>query len=331
MELASPPLAPLGTLVRTVATDVEALHTRLTAHGLRPQPRAADPVRPPHRVLDLPRYRAMERCFDRIGPWGRSGMCSTAAVQVCVDAGEGADVARRWEAVHALGPVLLAAFANSPVLHGRRTGWKSSRMACWLTLDPRRTAPPAASTGDPAAGWARRVLTTELLCVRRDTGPWDAPAGVTFADWIHGALDPAPTTADLEYHASTLFPPVRPHGHLEVRYLDAQPGRRWALPVAVLAALLSDPAVTEQARQACEPAAGRWVSAARHGLTDRVLHRAAVPVFELALAALPALEPPSWLVEDMIVALERGVRRGRCPADDPPPADAPGALEEARP
>ena len=120
VELASPPLAPLGTLVRTVATDVEALHTRLTAHGLRPQPRAADPIRPPRRVLDLPRYREMERCFDRIGPWGRSGMCSTAAVQVCVDAGEGADVARRWEAVHALGPVLaggvreLAGAARTP-------------------------------------------------------------------------------------------------------------------------------------------------------------------------------------------------------------------------
>ncbi|HEX8518428.1 MAG TPA: glutamate-cysteine ligase family protein, partial [Pseudonocardia sp.] len=78
----------------------------------------------------------MERRFDRFGPAGRSGMCSTAAVQVCVDAGEGPGVAERWATVHAVGPVLLAAFANSPLLHGRRTGWKSSRMACWLTLDP---------------------------------------------------------------------------------------------------------------------------------------------------------------------------------------------------
>jgi glutamate--cysteine ligase len=333
VELASPPLAPLGTLVRTVAADVEVLHRRLAAHDLQVEPRAADPLRPPRRVLDVPRYRAMERSFDRVGPAGRSGMCSTAAVQVCLDAGQGADVARRWEAVHALGPVLLAAFANSPVLHGRRTGWKSSRMACWLTLDPPRTAPPLAPAGDPAAAWARRVVGTELLCVRRDTGAWDAPAGVTFADWIGGALAPAPTTADLDYHVSTLFPPVRPHGHLEVRYLDAQPGRRWALPAAVLAALLSDPAVTDRARHACEPAEGRWVSAARHGLADRVLHRAAVPLFELALAALPALEPPSWLVDDLIVALERGVRRGRCPADDPPPATPAvpsGPPEEAR-
>ena len=161
------------------------------------------------------------------------------------------------------------------------------------------------------------MLDTELMCVRRADGSWDAPPGVTFAAWIRGeaGLPDPPTTADLDYHVSTLFPPVRPHGHLEVRYVDAQPGRRWALPAAVLAAVLSDPAVTDQVRHACEPAAGRWISAARYGLEDRVLQRSAVAVFELALAALPALEPPSWLVDDLVVALERRVRRGLCPAD----------------
>jgi glutamate--cysteine ligase len=93
----------------------------------------------------------------------------------------------------------------------------------------------------------------------------------------------------------------------------------------VLAALLSDPDRTAQARRACAPAAGRWVSAARHGLADRVLQRAAVTVFELAVAALPALEPPSWLVDELAVVLERRVRRGLCPADlDAPDRDAPG-------
>lgn len=335
VEMASPPLAPFGTLVRTVLADAEVLHDRLAAHGIAFSPYAADPVRPARRVLDLPRYRAMEHRFDRVGPWGRSGMCSTAAVQVCVDAGESAGVAGRWEAVHALGPVLVGAFANSPVLHGRRTGWKSSRFATWLALDPPRTAPPQSVRGDPAAAWARRVLDTELLCVRRADGRWDAPPGVTFAAWVRGCAElPPPTTADLEYHISTLFPPVRPHGHLEIRYLDAQPGRRWALPTAVLAALLADPAVTDRARQACEPAAGRWVSAARHGLADRVLQRAAVTVFELAVAALHRLDAPSWLVADLAVMLERRVRRGLCPADlhttgprRAGPADVP---EEAR-
>ncbi|MCY7340893.1 MAG: ergothioneine biosynthesis glutamate--cysteine ligase EgtA [Pseudonocardia sp.] len=322
IELASPPLPDLAGLLRTVRADAVVLHGLLAARGLRPQPRAADPLRPPVRVLDAPRYRAMEQAFDRLGPHGRSGMCSTAAVQVCLDAGEGTDIARRWSAVHALGPVLLAAFANSPFLHGRRTGWKSSRWASWLRADPARTTPPPAADhavgGDPAAGWARRVLSSPVLCVRRD-GAWQVPEHLTFADWVRGALPVPPTIADLDYHVSTLFPPVRPHGHLEVRYVDAQPGRLWALPTAVLVALLSDPSVTDRAMAACEPAQGRWVSGARRGLADRVLARAAATVFDLACAQLPAVGAPVWVVEDLVAMTERQVRRGRCPADDPAP------------
>jgi glutamate--cysteine ligase len=160
------------------------------------------------------------------------------------------------------------------------------------------------------------VVHSVVLCVRAG-GSWLVPERVTFAEWIDGALPAPPTVADLDYHISTLFPPVRPHGHLEVRYVDEQPGRRWALPPAVLTALLSDPDVTDVAMQACEPAQGRWVSAARHGLVDRVLARAAGTVFGLACAQLPALNAPDWVLEDLITMTEQQVLRGRCPADDP--------------
>ena len=115
---------------------------------------------------------------------------------------------------------------------------------------------------------------------------------------------------------STLFPPVRPRGHVEVRYLDMQAGHRWALPTALLAALLSDPVVTDRALELCEPARGRWVSGARHGLADRVLARAAVGVFDLALTRLPAVGAPQWVVDGLCSMTERYVLRGRCPADD---------------
>ncbi len=337
VELASQPLPDLATLVHATRADIGVLHGLLAGAGLRAQPRAADPLRPPRRILESPRYRAMEQVFDRFGPYGRSAMSSTAAVQVCVDAGEGADVARRWAALHAFGPVLLAAFANSPWLHGRRTGWKSSRWACWMRAEPARTAPPPRAdiaTADPAAAWARRVLASPVLCVRggldrgdggggRAGEDWLVPDQLSFAEWIQGALPVAPTLADLDYHVSTLFPPVRPHGHLEVRYVDGQPGRHWALPPAVLTALLSDPEITGAAREACEPAQGRWVAAARHGLADRVLARAAATVFGLACARLPAIGAPDWVTEDLIDMTERQVLRGRCPADDPAGAPNP--------
>jgi glutamate--cysteine ligase len=330
IELASKPFADLARLTAAVTADAERLHHMVAAAGLSPIDRAADPVRPPVRILDLPRYRAMEQSFDRLGPSGRSGMCATAAVQVSLDAGESTSVADRWAALHAAGPVLLAAFANSPDLHGQRTGWKSARWASWLRADPSRTAPPADSVGDdPAVSWARRVLHSPVLCVRNGPDGWTVPDGITFADWIRGAPGlRRPTLDDLDYHVSTLFPPVRPRGHLEVRYVDAQPGRRWALPVAVLAGLLSDPAVIDRTREACEPAAGRWVSGARHGLADRVLAKAAATVFELARGAQAALAAPDWVLADLDDMIEKQVLRGRCPADDPEPPPAgsrPGA------
>ncbi|HSK58499.1 MAG TPA: ergothioneine biosynthesis glutamate--cysteine ligase EgtA [Actinomycetospora sp.] len=322
VEIASPPLETVGALVRAVSTDVAALRTLLANEGLVAVPRASDPLRPPRRLLQVPRYAAMEASFDRIGPHGRTMMCSTTAVQVCIDAGEGEDVAHRWAALHELGPVLLAAFANSPVVHGRRTGWKSSRMASWLALDPERTSPPDVAGADPAHEYARRALDTRLLLLRRDdTGgtSWDAPA-VSFADWIAGRTDPAPTRADLDYHLTTLFPPVRPQGHLEVRYLDQQAGDEWVVPVAVVAALMQDPDTVARARAAAEPAVGRWTAAARHGLADRVLHRVAAEVFSQARRTLagPAFADLDAEVRELVdrVVTER-VLRGRCPADEP--------------
>ncbi|MGH3770890.1 MAG: ergothioneine biosynthesis glutamate--cysteine ligase EgtA [Pseudonocardiaceae bacterium] len=333
LEISSPPRASLTELIATVEGDTATLTDLLDPAGLVLTGSGSDPYRPARRLVDIPRYAAMETAFDRIGPMGRAMMCSTAAVQVCLDAGTPAEVALRWAALHDLGPVLLAAFANSPWMGGLPTGWASSRMRAWFAMDPGRTKPSPvpwdlAAGWHPAADWARRALDTPLLCQRRLVGRWDVPPGVTFADWLSGALPGRPSTTDLDYHLTTLFPPVRPQGYLEVRYLDTQPTGQWLVPVAVLAALLADPAVTAAAREACAPTAGRWLRAARHGLRDDTLAAAAIEVFELACHALPALDAPvevRLLVEEIT---EHRVRRGRCPADDLASAMASGARHD---
>jgi len=315
LEISSPPCTSLTELIATVDGDTAALIDLLDPAGLVLTDSGSDPYRPARRLIDIPRYAAMETAFDRIGPMGRAMMCSTAAVQVCVDAGTAEEVTQRWAALHDLGPVLLAAFANSPWLGGVPTGWMSSRMQAWFALDPVRTRPRPAHP-DPAADWARRALDTPVLCQRRPGDSWDVPIGVTFADWLSGALPGQPSTADLDYHLTTLFPPVRPHGHLEVRYLDAQPAGQWLVPVAVVAALLADPTVTAAARDACAPAVGRWFEAARNGLRDGVLAAAGATVFDLACRVLATLDAPAGVRRLVEEITERRVRRGRCPADD---------------
>ena len=133
-------------------------------------------------------------------------------------------IAQRWRLLGDMGPALIAAFACSPRLQGVPRGdWASQRMRTWLELDSWRTV--AVPEVQDYAGWA---LDVPLMCVRNEGDDWTAPRGATFGDWIDGALDAEigrrPVWADLDYHLSTLFPPVRAVGHLEVRYIDAQPG-----------------------------------------------------------------------------------------------------------
>lgn len=107
--------------------------------------------------MTVPRYEAMQAAFDLIGPQGSRMMCSTASIQVCLDAGEADQSATRWRAAYALGPTLVALFAKSPNLEGRRTGWASSRLRATLGTCPPFTLPPEPSD-DPAGQWARMAV-----------------------------------------------------------------------------------------------------------------------------------------------------------------------------
>ena len=91
LELSSLPADSLAECVRNTAADVAVLRAAVADAGLELAGFGLDPFRPPRRVLQLPRYAAMEAFFDRGGDWGRQMMRATASVQVCLDAGEDDD------------------------------------------------------------------------------------------------------------------------------------------------------------------------------------------------------------------------------------------------
>ena len=307
VEISSPPHRSLAALHAAATADVAHLTDLLARAGLCTGASATDAHRPARRLLNTPRYDAMA---DALTADGHVMMCSTAAVQVSVDAGRTGRVVARWAAVHAVGPVLIALFANSDRLAGCATGWASTRMRAWLRMDPRRTAPVPVGD-DPAADWARYALCAPVLVVRRDGRPWlRPPARVSFAEWIGGALDTPPTYADLDYHLTTLFPPVRPRGYLEVRYLDQQPAREWHAPVAVLAALLADEACVDAVRDRCAGVEGRWEPAAQFGLADPEIAVAAKAVAELAGRQLPATGLPPDVCDEINELVGRRLAMG---------------------
>ncbi|MDO0924613.1 ergothioneine biosynthesis glutamate--cysteine ligase EgtA [Streptomyces sp. TG1A-8] len=331
LELSSPPADSLMECVHTVSADLDAVRAVLAGDGLALAGFGHDPWHVPRRFLREPRYDAMEACLDRTGPAGRHMMCASASVQVCLDAGyeEPGPLGhgRRWWLAHHLGAVLVAAFANSPLVGRRPTGWRSTRQLLWARIGAGRAGAPPPD-GEPRASWVRHVLDAPVMCVRGKNAPWEVPDGLTFREWTRSHSPRPPTRADLDYHLTTLFPPVRPRGHLELRMIDAQPGDDgWIVPLAVTAALFDDPQAAETAHRAVLPLAERalprpaphnplWTDAARHGPADPGLRAAAVACFTAALEALPRLGATTAVTDAVAAYLNRYVARGRCPADD---------------
>ncbi|MFE1442755.1 ergothioneine biosynthesis glutamate--cysteine ligase EgtA [Streptomyces sp. NPDC058739] len=331
LELSSPPAPSLTEAVALVSADLSAVRATLREDGLALLGVGQDPWRPPRRYLHSPRYDAMEICLDRTGPEGRAMMCTSASVQVCLDAGHEEPgplgLGRRWWLAHQLGAMLVAAFANSPLAGRRVTGWRSTRQLTWTRIGPGRAGAPALD-GDPRGAWARHVLDAPVMCVRGDGGTWQVPEGLSFREWTRSGVPRPPTREDLDYHITTLFPPVRPRGHLELRMIDAQPGDDgWIVPLAVTTALFDDPEAAETAYRAVKPLAERsrslpaphnplWRDAARDGLADPELREVAEICFAAALEALPRLGAGREITDAVAAYTDRYVARGRCPADD---------------
>lgn len=315
LELSSVPCRDLPSCHAAVQADLAYVHDRLRRVGLALSGCGVDPLRPPRYQIETGRYRSMRAYFRARGEPGPLMMCSTASVQVCLDIGaDPLQAARRWRLAHALGPVLVAAFADSPLCGGRATGWRSTRQAVWAALDPGRTRPPPGD--DPAEAWARYALAARVMVMRDGDGGWIADPGMTFGEWLSGGPRGYPTHEDLTYHLTTLFPPVRPRGWFELRMIDAQPQAYWVVPPAVVTALLDDPIAADLAAEAAEPVAGRWTDAARDALTDPALARAARRCFDIARAALPRLGAGPQLLARVDEFVDRYVARARCPADD---------------
>jgi len=306
LEISPPPsdtvtdlLEALGRLRRRVKRCLRASGAELLVSGLNPW----------HSLDELglqtprPRYLAMQHHFDQIGPYGRRMMRQSLALQVSLDLGPPAVASRRWRLANLLGPVLGAVFANSPVAAGEELGIPGGRSQAWQLLDPCRTGFDGSQVGDPPPiAYRDFALRAAYIDIGMDGG--------------HGEA------TEINYHLSTLFPPVRPRGHLEVRYIDALPARWMPVPVLLLAALLYDDSATSQALDLLGDSRldlDVWRRSCELGLRDSQLRAQALGVFEIgsrALERFPAGYIPGGAGHLMADFRERYPQSGRCPADD---------------
>jgi glutamate--cysteine ligase len=315
VELSGLPEDGVAAAIGAMNIDQRVLRKAFANAGLGLVFLGADPLRTPKRINPGARYRAMEEFFaaSNSREAGAAMMTSTASVQVNLDAGPQAGWPARVRLAHALGPTMIAIAANSPMLGSEFTGWLSTRQRVWGQMDSARCGPILGASGDdPGTDWARYALKAPVMMVHNPEAV-AVTHYVAFADWADGLAllgDRRPTIADLDYHLTTLFPPVRPRQWLEIRYLDSMPDAFWPAVVFTLVALLDDPVAADIAAEAVEPVATAWDNAARLGLRDRRLHEAANRCVSRAAEKAPA---------ELTHAMERLVRtveQGRCPGDD---------------
>ncbi len=317
VELSGPPAAGVVAAIEAMTGDQAVLRAAFADRGLGLVLLGADPLRPVKRINPGTRYRAMEQFFAAGSSFaaGAAMMTSTASIQVNLDAGPQAGWAARVRLAHALGPTLIAIAANSPLLGGDFTGWQSSRQRVWGQMDSARCGPILAASGDdPGTDWARYALKAPVMLVHTPEA-MAVTHYVPFADWADGRIllgDRRPTIADLNYHLTTLFPPVRPRGWLEIRYLDSVPDVLWPAVVFTLVVLLDDPVAADIAAEAVEPVAAAWDIAARIGMADARLFTAANRCVAAAAERLPSNSPLADSMQRLIAA----VQQGRCPGDD---------------
>lgn len=309
VELSGPPATGIVPAIETLRSDAQRVRLALAEHGAGVAWLGADPVRPSHRINPRPRYVAMAEHFTAlgVGEAGATMMCATAALQVNLEAGPADGWADRVALAQQLGPTMSAISACSRWLSGRDTGYASARELAWSGL---RDSPQQAA--DPVEEWVRYALAAPVMFCADDQGARPVLSRVAFADWVSGRVrldDRLPTARDLDNHLSTLFPPVRLRGYLELRYFDVCPPRWWPAVAAVVTVLLDTPAAADAAREATAPVGQLWAEAARDGLRDRRLATAARRCTEIAAAHVP--DQLRTAVEDLADL----VAGGRSPGD----------------
>ncbi len=205
--------------VREILEVGDALGIRFLGLGIVPKT-------PLERIGWMPkqRYRIMREIMGRSGRLGRRMMAQTATVQCNFDYADEKDALSKMRVSLALGPMLVAISANSPIVDGAPTGYQSFRAHIWTDTDRDRcgSLPFVFQTDSLFRAYTEYALDVPMYFVWRQGG-YKEVGGITFRRFLHSGYDgERATLADWTLHLTTLFPEVRLKTYIEVRSADSQ-------------------------------------------------------------------------------------------------------------
>lgn len=291
----------------------------------------ATPLTPLEKLPWMPkqRYRIMREIMSSTGRLGHRMMQQTATVQGNFDYESEEDARRKLRTSLALSPVLVAISANSPLIDGKDSGYKSFRAHVWTDTDPRRCGllPFAFETQGLFRAYVEYALDVPMYFLARD-GQLLPSEGMTFREYLaKGLSGHRATLADWATHLTTLFPESRLKTYIEVRSADGQPPDR----VIAIPALLKGVLYESDCIDAAWDLFSRWTlserleaaaAAAKDGLAARVgrhsLQSYAHEVVAIAAEGLRRqrrLDAQGRDETQYLAVLESDVAAGICPAD----------------
>lgn len=222
------------------------------------------------------RYRIMQRVMSATGSHGHRMMQQTATVQANFDFDSEDDARKKMRLAMALPPVVVAVSANSPLIDGRLTGYKSFRARVWADTDPARCGilPFVFDTESLFGAYTRYALDVPLYFLERNDRLIPC-RGETFRDLLEGRIDGERAfLSDWATHLTTLFPEARLKTYIELRSADCQPIDAMLSPPAFMKGLVYDNDCLEAAIDTlsgwtAENVRENWQAAAKHGLSAR--------------------------------------------------------------
>lgn len=318
------------------ARTARAVHAENVAHarmltevawelGLQPVTLGYRPWGTPADIPWMPkkRYQVMRQTLPVRGKLALNMMLMTCTGQVSLDWSSEADCARKVTATARLTPLLVALFANSPLVEGKPSGWMSYRSHVWSDVDPTRCGyfPRMLDGTFDYGAYVEWALEAPLLFLRRN-GDYVMPA-MTFRQLLERGFEGQPARrSDWEDHLSTLFPEVRIKRVMEVRGADSVSLGQTAALVALWRGLLYDEASLDTAlglvpRLSFEEHLAFHEEAQHHGLKGKLrrtpLASMALEMVRLARHGLEHLDPDDV---PLLETLEARARSGRSPAED---------------
>ncbi|XXF76651.1 glutamate-cysteine ligase family protein [Myxococcaceae bacterium GXIMD 01537] len=307
----------LGHLVEARAAAA-TLGLQLVALGYRPFGTPADTP-----WMPKTRYVVMRRTLPERGRLALNMMQMTSTGQASFDWADEADCVRKTVLVARLAPIMVALYANSPIVEGRVSGWMSFRSRVWDEVDPTRCGYlPAFFDGSFSyQAYVEWALDAPLLFLRRE-GQYLHPK-LTFRQLMKEGFEGHPAEqADWTDHLSTLFPEVRLKKVIEVRGADCVSAEMTGALPALWRGLLYDATALEEAERLLPKLSyaehrAFHDTARREGLAGRLgsheLYRLAAELVGIAYRGLKRLDPAD---APLLEPLARVAASGRSPAQD---------------